>query len=561
MSSTVIVCSLLVLSLLWLGAHAVLMPKPIHGIPHNTFARYMPWGDMAKLGIYNWRTGEIFSWLSLQCLQLKSPLIQTFFPSFSTNRPTLILADLSEIEHIATKRLGDIDRADIMHTWFGLLVPHATVGLKTHDKHFREQRRLWSVILSPKFLNETASQCFAEVVEQLGDVWTRKAELAGANHAFEAQDDIRLATLDCIWNLLCGSRLGLLVARQQALRQSTAVIKKDSLTIKFSKGEMPKFFGVLQGLLLGLDWVIQGISPRVYKFVFTYSGYLPRVERESQTILDQYIAASRARVEANASGATCALDEVMRKDLRLNAGTMSDAVSDEALRSELLELLITGHDSTGSSISWALKYLTDHPVAQTRLRDSLQAAFPVARPSAAGVITTSLPYLDAVIAETLRLSTIGPVSFRQTLVPCQIMGHWVPEDTPIILVTAGPSYYSSETRSADPKINIRESYATTLQEQQGPPPDLRAFSPERWLADGKFDPGAVRMLPFMAGARGCFGRPIAMLELRIMISLLVLRFEFPRLALSLSRYGAWDGLTRRPTSCFISPRVLKSSCA
>lgn len=117
MVSTAVICLLLILSLMWIGAHAILMPKPIPGIPHNTFARYMPWGDLAKLGVYNWTTGEIFSWLSLQCLQLNSPLIQVFFPSFSTNRPTLVLADLAEIEHIATKRIGEIDRADLMHTW------------------------------------------------------------------------------------------------------------------------------------------------------------------------------------------------------------------------------------------------------------------------------------------------------------------------------------------------------------------------------------------------------------------------------------------------------------
>lgn len=333
------------------------MPTPIPGIPHNTFARYMIWGDMAKLGIYNWRTGEIFSWLSLQCLQLKSPLIQVFFPSFSTNRPTLVLADLSEIEHIATKRVAEIDRADIMHTWFDLVVPKATLGLKTSDKHFREQRRLWSVIMSPRFLAGTASNSFADATGQLADLWTRKAELGGADHAFEAQEDIRMATLDGVWNMCCGSSLGLLFARKEALQQPSVVKRKNSLTVTFAKGDMPRFYDALQGLLTGLDWIIQGISPRVYKFVFTYSGYLPRVEKESRIILDQCIATARARVATDSNAPTCALEEVLRKDMRQNAGKPSYAVSEDALRSELLELLVTGQETTASAIAWALKYL------------------------------------------------------------------------------------------------------------------------------------------------------------------------------------------------------------
>lgn len=411
--------------------------------------------------------------------------------------------------------------------------------------------------MSPKFLHEVTSQCFFEAADQLAELWTTKAELAGADRAFEAQEDIRLATLDGIWNMCCGSSLGLLGARQQGLQQPRAVKRKDSLTAKFSKGEMPRFYEALQSLLVALDWVLQGVSPRGYKLIFTYSGYLPRIERESRMILDQWIAVSRARVREKAPGMPCALEEVLRKDLRLNAGLASEAVSDEALRSELLELLITGHETTASSISWALKYLTDHPQAQRRLRESLIAAFPAALPTATDLMTSSLPYLDAVIAETLRLSATGPVSFRQTLTPCEIMGRWIPADTPIILVTAGPSYNSSEVSPTKEKVNSQVSHAASPQENQFATP-LRAFAPERWLANGKFDAGAVHMLPFSTGARGCFGKPIAMLEMRIMIAFLILRFEFPQLALSLSGYGAWDGLTRRPTSCYVSPRAIEN---
>jgi hypothetical protein len=46
-----------------------------------------------------------------------------------------------------------------------------------------------------------------------------------------------------------------------------------------------------------------------------------------------------------------------------------------------------------------------------------------------------------------------------------------------------------------------------------------------------------------------------MLEMKIMIAVLVLKFEFPQLAKSLSGYQAQDGLTSRPTYCYVNPRA------
>lgn len=137
--------------------------------------------------------------------------------------------------------------------------------------------------------------------------------------------------------------------------------------------------------------------------------------------------------------------------------TERDVDSNDALRDELLELLITGHETTASSICWALKYLTDNPEAHETLRDSLIGAFGCVEgsilPSARDLTAVSVPYLETVVAETLRLSNTGPVSFRQTPVACKMLGYQVPECTLIILVTAGPSYYSPYTPSASSHVD------------------------------------------------------------------------------------------------------------
>ena len=73
------------------------------------------------------------------------------------------------------------------------------------------------------------------------------------------------------------------------------------------------------------------------------------------------------------------------------------------------------------------------------------------------------------------------------------------------------------------------------------------------MVDECFDPNAVHMLPFSAGPRGCFGKKIAMLEMKVFLSVLFLRFEFPRLAAKLSGFEAKDGLTKRPVTFYVGP--------
>ncbi|ORY09598.1 cytochrome P450, partial [Clohesyomyces aquaticus] len=532
-----------------------LIPKPIPGIPYNRISASMPWGELVALGIYNLRTGEVFSWLSLQCRKRQSPIIQLFIPSFSYHRPTVVVADLREIEDIVTKRLDEIDRSPLMHDFFGLLVPRATIGMPTGSV-FKQQRRLWNSMLSPKFLREVAAPKFHETFIQLSVLWREKAKVAQFD-AFEINEDIKLATLDAIWQMAVGSDLGLLVNNRLSIRSD--VVSRSNGKIKFAPVTRPPFYRSLCTLLTCLDWVMQGVSPRMYTWIFRHTSMLPSAERVKNDVLDEIIHKARENVIREEKSSTpCALDHVLRQDATCTSRSGA-ASSNEALRDELLELLITGHETTASSISWAIKYLTDHQSIQKSLRASLYAAFPGTSPanlpSANDLASTALHYLDAVIEEVLRLSRTGPVSFRQAIKDCNILGHQVPAGTPIILVTAGPSYDDPNRPTVPEALRSPTSRATRLRRKDSRTitelhPDQ--FIPERWLTpDRQFNHSAVHSLPFSSGPRGCFGKKIALLEMRLMISLLVIQFEFPKLPAHLSRYTAKDGLTRRPVCSYV----------
>ena len=214
-----------------------------------------------------------------------------------------------------------------------------------------------------------------------------------------------------------------------------------------------------------------------------------------------------------------------------------------------------------------LKWLADCPIAQDMLRQALLAAYPSIRdpyetlPSLSDLLSINVPYLEAVIAETFRLSRVGPASFRQTTVDTYILGRFIPAHTNVMLVTDGPSQVLAEPISVNAADRSESSRKSAHRWPSWPHRnDLHEFKPERWLRDEvdekgcsrtSFDAKAGPLLPFSAGPRGCYGQKIAMMELRILLATLVLRFKFVQLSPELSRYTSYDGLTRAPSCCYV----------
>jgi cytochrome P450 len=229
--------------------------------------------------------------------------------------------------------------------------------------------------------------------------------------------------------------------------------------------------------------------------------------------------------------------------------------------------LIGGHETTSSAIRWGISYLSADQRAQSELRNALQQAHHQATtekrpPTLTEIIQTRVPYLDAVVEETLRLSYPLGMCLREVQVDTQILGARIPKGTTVAFLSNGPSVLAppiqyDESRSSE-WVRSRKPKQPTDHEYEFP-----TFVPERWLkstvnADGKeevsFDSQAFPIQAFGLGPRGCFGKRMAYLEMKIFFTLIIWTFELLPLPAHLATPRAVSSLTRNPDRVFVKPR-------
>ncbi|MEA5423599.1 cytochrome P450 [Synechococcus sp. CCY9202] len=168
-------------------------------------------------------------------------------------------------------------------------------------------------------------------------------------------------------------------------------------------------------------------------------------------------------------------------------------MTDQELRDELMTLLVAGHETTATALTWALYWLHRRPELRLRLQQELAGVDAAADPTA----VLSLPYLAAVCNETLRIYPVGMLTFpRVVRRPVTLAGQRLEPDTLVI-----GSIYLAHRRPA--------VY-----------PDPETFRPERFL-ETSYSP--YEFLPFGGGSRRCIGMAFAQYEMKVVLSRILSR--------------------------------------
>ena len=90
------------------------------------------------------------------------------------------------------------------------------------------------------------------------------------------------------------------------------------------------------------------------------------------------------------------------------------------------DLFIAGTGTSAESMQWAIAELINHPIVFNKVREQIESIVGKTRLVEESDIP-NLPYLQAVVKETLRLYPPGPVTTRECCQNCKINGYDMPE--------------------------------------------------------------------------------------------------------------------------------------
>ncbi len=152
-------------------------------------------------------------------------------------------------------------------------------------------------------------------------------------------------------------------------------------------------------------------------------------------------------------------------------------LDDTELRDQLMTLLLAGHETTATALAWCFDQLLRNPDAYERLRSGIDS-------DGGG------DWMEAVIAETLRVRPVVPMIGRELRKPMTLDGWDLESGTSVML-----SIYLAHTR---PEVF----------------PDPYVFDPSRF--DG-VKPDTYSWIPFGGGTRRCIGAAFAQFEMRIVL--------------------------------------------
>ncbi|KAK0495222.1 cytochrome P450 [Armillaria luteobubalina] len=197
-------------------------------------------------------------------------------------------------------------------------------------------------------------------------------------------------------------------------------------------------------------------------------------------------------------------------------------LSDDGVLAQVITLTLAGHETTASTLTWLLYELCNHPEQQNRIRQEIAEVR--ARVGAEGELCStdydSMPFMNAVIKETLRFHPINPAIMR-------VAGS---DDVIPLLEPVTMSTGAKLTRIPVKKgqlIQLGIGYYNRHPTVWGPTANV--WNPDRFLGElGKTTPVGVyaNLLSFSAGVRSCIGWLFAVVEMQAIVFELLESFEF-----------------------------------
>jgi cytochrome P450 family 138 len=199
-------------------------------------------------------------------------------------------------------------------------------------------------------------------------------------------------------------------------------------------------------------------------------GRVHAYRREYDAIIDRLVAAARQDPRLDERDDVLALMLQSRYDD--GAPLSRDEISDQ-----LLTLLTAGHETTATTLAWAVERLRRHPAVLRRLADEADAGGSQLR--------------EATILEVQRVRPVIDGTVRKVRAPGLRLGRWTLPEGQVLVV----SIY-------------------LMHRDEAVFPNARSFDPDRFVSAR---PDTYQWIPFGGGVRRCIGAAFAHMEMNVVL--------------------------------------------
>uniref|UniRef100_A0AAT9USH7 Iridoid oxidase n=1 Tax=Mitragyna speciosa TaxID=170351 RepID=A0AAT9USH7_9GENT len=180
-----------------------------------------------------------------------------------------------------------------------------------------------------------------------------------------------------------------------------------------------------------------------------------------------------------------------------------DRFTEKHVNIVIMEMFFAGSETTSISIEWGFTELLRNPHAFKKVREEIDRVVGVNRMVEESDME-NLPYLQAVVKETLRLHPALPLLLpRNTMEDTEYMGYVIPKGTQVFVnawaIGRDPEYWD----------------------------DPLTFKPERFLNSSvEYKGQHFELIPFGSGRRICVGFPLAHRVVHLTLATLVQAFDW-----------------------------------
>ncbi|CAO2825664.1 unnamed protein product [Amaranthus hypochondriacus] len=206
----------------------------------------------------------------------------------------------------------------------------------------------------------------------------------------------------------------------------------------------------------------------------------------------------RERRKAKGLGET--KDDMLGAMLEEEAG---GGLSDEMIVDFLVSLLVAGYETTSTTMTLAVKYLTETPLALAQLKEE-QEKIRAQKGEDEPLLWTdykSMPFTQCVVNETLRVANIIGGIFRRTISDVHVNGYTIPKGWKVFAAFRG--------------VHMNDEYFK----------DARSFNPWRWQSDTVACPPSA-FTPFGGGPRLCPGYELSRVSISVFLHHLVTKYSW-----------------------------------